>query len=53
MIKKSLKNIKKEAKTLDDFKKKWKKATNTVSNETVQLMMSSVKRKVRQFKPNV
>ena len=53
VIKKSLKNTKKEAKSLDDFKKKWKKATNTVSNETVQLMMSSVKRKVRQFKPNV
>lgn len=51
MVKKQLKRTQGEAKTLDLFKKRWKNATNSITDVTVQSMMSSIKRKVRTFNP--
>lgn len=49
LMKQKLQKYKNPAKSVDDFKYKWKTATQMVTDETVQKLMEGVKRKVRKF----
>lgn len=49
LVKRILKLSKQEAKTIEDFKKKWTAATKKVLNTTIIAMMSGIPEKIHQF----
>lgn len=52
LAKRNLKGTKKEAKTIDNFKKLWKAASDKVSKETIKSLMAGIPDKITQFCKN-
>lgn len=49
LVKQTLKKTENDAKNESDFKNMWRLAANKIRDSTVQDMMSSIKRKIRDF----